>query len=105
MLRSNVLVRIALLGVVGSRPADSQVGEKPKLALDSAKPYVYVEFDHAGRREPVEDGEPVEGLWLRLVNNSNFTINVETMDTVTRAKLVLVPDTITKSHTRFRDQA
>ncbi len=80
---------------LASRYADSHIGEKAGLVLNSARPYVYVEFDHAGRREPVEDGEPTEGLWLRLVNNSNFTINVETMDTATRSKLVLVPDTIT----------
>jgi hypothetical protein len=71
-----------------------QCQTRGKLALDAKKPIVYIEFDHAGVREPVENGEPAQGLWLRFVNNSVVPIDVETMATVTKSKLILLPDVI-----------
>jgi hypothetical protein len=66
----------------------------PRLALDKAKPFVYIEFDHVGPRPPVEDGEPDQGLWLRFVNNSSFPIEVHDMSTSTDPELTILPDEI-----------
>jgi len=49
---------------------------EPKLALDSTKPFAYIEFDHTGPRQPLEPEEPKRGLWLRLVNNSVLRIKL-----------------------------
>jgi hypothetical protein len=68
--------------------------EKVTLSLDGSKPFVFIQFDHAGPRPPVEDDEPAEGIWLRLVNNSFIPIEVETMETNTSPKLLLLPDGI-----------
>jgi len=44
--------------------------QKPyAFIVDASKPYVYLAFDHAGRREPAREGESPQGLWLRLINN------------------------------------
>jgi hypothetical protein len=72
-----------------------------KLALDPTRPIVYIEFDHAGPREPIENGEPKQGIWLRLVNNSVVPIDVEAMGTSTNSKLVILPDVITPIERRI----
>jgi hypothetical protein len=93
MERRHMLKGVMLLMAMGAMMAQSQT--PAKLAIDATKPIVYIEFNHAGLREPVEEGEPVQGLWLLLVNNSVVPIEVETMDTATQAKLTLLPDVIT----------
>ncbi len=75
------------------RRVDSQT--PPRLAIDATRPIVYVEFDHAGPREPVEEGEPNRGLWLRLVNNSVVPINVRANGTMTDPEMTILPDVIT----------
>jgi hypothetical protein len=94
-------VMLLLLTTMAAPLLRAQKSEEPKLVLDSTKPMVYIKFDHAGPREPVEDGEPSEGLWLRLVNNSAIPIEVETMDTATKSKLMLLPDVITPIERRI----
>ena len=51
-----------------------------QFVIDPAEPYVYIKFDHIGRRKPATEGEGSEGLWLRLVNNCNLPITVFTFD-------------------------
>lgn len=51
-----------------------------QFVINKANPYVYIKFDHLGKREPATDGEGTEGLWLRLVNNCNLPITVLTFD-------------------------
>ena len=65
-----------------------------KLVLDVARPIVYIEFDHAGPRTPVQEGEPSKGLWLRLVNNSTLPIVVQGNSTSTDPHMTILPDTI-----------
>jgi hypothetical protein len=38
------------------------------------KPTVYITFERAGKRQPLELGESNEGIWLRLHNNSRWVI-------------------------------
>ena len=81
----------------------AQSGPTPKLVLDNAKPMVYIELDHIGPRPPVEADEPDRGLWLRLVNNSVVSIEVQTMGTSTDPELTLVPDEIVGRWTRIKE--
>jgi hypothetical protein len=48
------------------------------FVLDQSKAYAYLQFDHVGPRKPIQEGEPAQGLWLRLVNNCKVPINVRT---------------------------
>jgi len=89
----NVLRGVMVLTAMGAVMMQSQTPRK--LALDTTRPIVYIEFDHAGPREPIEEGEPAQGLWLRLVNNSVASIEVETIETTTKSKLIILPDVIT----------
>jgi len=95
MQRRPLLALFILLITVAMPLLRAQKSEKPRLVLNSTKPVVYIEFDHLAPREPVEDSEPAQGIWLRLVNNSVVPIEVETMNTATKSKLMLLPDVIT----------
>lgn len=64
------------------------------LSLDAARPIVYIEFDHAGERAPVQEAEPSKGLWLRLVNNSTIPIVVQANSTSTDPNMTILPDRI-----------
>lgn len=67
-----VCLALFLFGVL---PAHSQAGEE-SISLNALKPYVYLEFDHVGSRNPLRSGEPNTGIWLRLKNNSRFAVTV-----------------------------
>ncbi len=58
----------------------SAQGKPEDFMLDPSRPYVYLAFDHVGRREPAAPGELPQGLWLRLVNNCKIPIEVQTFD-------------------------
>src|SRR5580692_12318112 len=87
-------LRYAALISALTLPCLAQSAATPKLALDEAKPIIYIELVHIGPRPPVEGDEPDRGLWLRLVNNSVVPIEVQTMGTSTDPELTLVPDEI-----------
>jgi hypothetical protein len=91
-MRAAVLY-VGMLAVLSLQTSLSQTNMK--LALDATKPIVYIEFDHAGSRRPVQDGEPPKGLWLRLVNNSAVPIVVQANSTSTDPAMTILPDTIT----------
>jgi hypothetical protein len=93
MLIRSFISRFAVFVAVCSQALLAQ--GTAKLTLDATKPIVYIEFDHAGPRQPVEDGEPDQGLWLRLVNNSTVPIDVRANGTTTDSKMTLLPDVIT----------
>jgi hypothetical protein len=82
-------------------PCIAQSQTPPKLSLDDAKPIVYVAFYHIGPRPQVEGNEPARGLWLRIVNNSVASIEVEVLDSATTPALKLIPDDIISRVTRI----
>jgi len=43
-------------------------------------PTVYITFSHAGSREPLRAGESDQGIWLRLHNNTRWSIILEMND-------------------------
>lgn len=55
-------------------------GAQP-FVLDQAKPYVYIAFDHAGKRKPLGRGESKEGFWLKFVNNCRVPVTIGTFGT------------------------
>ncbi len=50
------------------------------FVIDPSKPYVYLIFDHIGKREPISKHEPATGIWLRLVNNCRVPVIIATFD-------------------------
>lgn len=59
-----------------SAPEGKSQAQGEQLSVDAAKPYVYLVFDHIGHRKPLRLGEPDEGIWLELVNNSKYPISI-----------------------------
>ncbi len=87
-MKRSVLWLGMLLSLLAVPAASCQTA--PKLALDPAKPIVYLEFDHAGPRTPEDQSEPPEGIWLRLVNNSVLTVRVHAWHTSVERDRLLV---------------
>jgi len=48
--------------------------------IDASKPYVYIQFDHPGKRKSADASGSTSGLWLRLVNNCRIPITVSALD-------------------------
>jgi hypothetical protein len=84
---------IGIVAFASCRTARTQTA--PKLALDAAKPFAYIEFDHTGPRQPLEPDEPSRGLWLRLVNNSVYPITLRVHGSLTDPDAPVVQDIIT----------
>ena len=54
------------------------------FVIDQAEPYVYLKFDHIGKRQPLSSRETDKGLWIRLANNCRVPIIVVTFDPETK---------------------
>ena len=60
----------------------SHFGINPKMAIQNNaqvrvvknKPSVYISFEREGKREPLYPEESTKGIWLRLHNNTRWTI-------------------------------
>jgi hypothetical protein len=68
-----ILLCVTLLLGTAAVAAQDKAGS---FVLDPSKPYVYLKFDHIGKREPLSRDEVDKGLWLQLVNNSRIPIIV-----------------------------
>lgn len=74
-------MRTLLIFVFAMACVASAQGSLPvPFVLDAGKPYVYIVFDHAEPRKPVERGESEQGVWLRLVNNCRVPVTVGAFD-------------------------
>jgi len=73
----------------------AQCQTRPKLALDTTKPFAYVKFDHTGPRQPLRPDEPSQGLWLRLVNNSMLPISMRVHGSMTDPEMTILEDVVT----------
>lgn len=51
----------------------------PSISLDPNRPYIDVVFERLGKRVPVFEGEPDEGVWLRLRNNCVLPVAVHVL--------------------------
>jgi hypothetical protein len=45
-----------------------------EIRLSKDKPSVYISYERSGKREPLHGSESDEGIWLRLHNNTKWTI-------------------------------
>jgi hypothetical protein len=74
---------LSLILVVFLISARAQNKTAQPFVLDQAKPYVYIAFDHSGRRKPLGPGESKQGFWLRFVNNCRVPVTIGTFGTGT----------------------
>ncbi|HSS22460.1 MAG TPA: hypothetical protein VLL54_20485 [Pyrinomonadaceae bacterium] len=51
-----------------------------EIRHEKDKPTVYITFERAGKREPQLNGESDEGIWLRLHNNTRWSIKLDMND-------------------------
>jgi hypothetical protein len=70
-----VLHRIVLIFALLALPVRAQ-NSSPSFVIDDSKPFAYIKFDHIGPRRHVAQGEASRGLYLRVVNNSSFLVQV-----------------------------
>lgn len=66
-------------GGVFAKPSNQKKGKPTSRALASVritkqKPSVYLTFERKGTRSPLYEGESNLGIWLRLHNNTRWTI-------------------------------
>jgi hypothetical protein len=66
---------VASLGQTG---VPRKAASHGSFLVDQSKPYVYLEVDHIGAREPRNEEEPNNGIWLRLHNNCAIPIVIRT---------------------------
>jgi hypothetical protein len=79
-----------LLAVVPASSVKNPIAPN-QFVINTAEPYVYIKFDHIGKRQPVNEGDGSEGLWLRLVNNCNVPIKILTNGLGTNDPGVSIP--------------
>lgn len=72
---------MSFLTSFGQTGVQRKVPSHGGFLLDQSKPYVYLEVDHIGAREPRNEGEPNNGIWLRLHNNCAIPIVIRTFGT------------------------
>lgn len=72
----SLIIITALCGIVAVASAEQPRSRRTKsdLRIQRSKPSIFITFDHAGKREPLELGETDSGVWLRLHNNTTATI-------------------------------
>lgn len=70
-----MLLRVCVILTFAVQVTAAQ-GVSKSFVIDASNPYVYLKFDHVGRRVPLSLSEPHEGLWLRLVNNCRVPVVV-----------------------------
>ncbi len=60
--------------VVVSAQTRQPIKHSSEIRLSSDKPSVYISYVRSGKREPLRADESDEGIWLRLHNNTKWTI-------------------------------
>ena len=73
-----------------------------KITIDEGKPFVYVKFGHAGPRPALLKGEPTQGLWLCLVNNSVLPITVKVPVYPNHPNVTILEDVISPKMVRVK---
>jgi hypothetical protein len=73
MLVQAIAVMLGVTISIYANPSKSDAGTG-KVKINQAKPSVFISFVKVGKREPLESGESSEGVWLRLHNNTRWTV-------------------------------
>jgi len=74
---------LSLIVFVSMVVANAQDQTPRSFVLNEARPYVYIAFDHAGKRKPIGKGEDKQGLWLKFINNCRVPVTLGTFETGT----------------------
>jgi hypothetical protein len=74
----SIVLLLIVIHAWGQRTG-STVSSVNGFVRDSAKPYVYLQLDRIGPREPRSKDEPIVGIYLRLINNTKLTVFVSTI--------------------------
>ena len=64
-----ILLRLCLL-----LPLQAQTASRSRRKVSVSHPSVYLSFFRVGKREPIHTGESDQGVWLRLHNNSRWSL-------------------------------
>jgi hypothetical protein len=76
----------------------------PSISLDPSRPYIDIVFDRLGKRAPVFDGEPDEGVWLRLRNNCVLPVHVQVLGRPHQNPGYIIPhEVVSEARTRLWD--
>jgi hypothetical protein len=75
-MKNVILIMFTFLSLVVNSYPQQEMRFKPQseVRLTKEEPSVYITFERVGKREPLEDGESNEGIWLRLHNNTRWAI-------------------------------
>ena len=73
------LISFVLCSATASPYAHQKRVPKPvtDLRLNKNMPTVYITFERAGKRRPLEEGEGEEGVWLRIHNNMRWPLRLD----------------------------
>ncbi len=75
---SALALAMSFVTSLGQTGVPRKAASHGSFLLDQSKPYVYLEVDHIGAREPRNEEEPNIGIWLRLHNNCAIPIVIRT---------------------------
>jgi hypothetical protein len=74
---------LSLIALVSLVVANAQSQTAQSFVLNDSKPYVYIAFDHSGKRKPLGKSEDKQGFWLKFVNNCRVPVTLGTFETGT----------------------
>lgn len=71
VVRSAILISAAV-GIAAAQSPGKNIG----VYLDPTKPGVYMTFERLGKRVPLREGETEEGWFLKIHNNTRWTLHL-----------------------------
>jgi hypothetical protein len=84
-----ILFTLILALPASAQSATSPITKKDVL-ISKEKPSVYTTFERAGQRERLYAAESDQGIWLRLHNNTKWSINIATLSAYLGEKTSLI---------------
>jgi hypothetical protein len=73
-LKTVALSFVTLGGLLAMMAASQKKSAPPSMRIEKDKPTVYISFVRVAKREPLHEGESKEGVWLKLHNNTRWTL-------------------------------
>lgn len=83
-MKSMRTILFLMLSLIALRMGLPQSNSSDWFVLNPRMPYVYLIFNHSGKRVPAMNGESTQGLWLKLVNNCRVPVVIGTFDLGTK---------------------
>ena len=90
-----------VLTIGGQGFAQTVKGSPGDFVLDIHHPYVYLQFDHMGRRVPMQPGEGGQTIWIGVVNNCKMSILFPTFGKLNGDEGDTVPDRVIENEPMF----